>query len=181
MDTFSHGLWAGVLAKGINKAQDKRRINIWATMLWGVFPDIFAFGFTFAWVIWSVAFDGHSFSDFGGQPAVVEPTSGDSVWLFQLSHVLYNVSHSLVIFSVVFFAVWAYFKQARLELLGWFLHIIMDVPTHTYAFFPTPVFWPIVDWKFDGMQWGQWWFILLNYTLLLFAYALLHVRRRTKQ
>lgn len=180
MDTFSHGLWAGVLAKGVNKAQKVRRVNVWAAMLWGFFPDLFAFSIPFVWIIWHVAFEGQSFSDFGGRAPVAEPTSGDSLWLFNISHVLYNVSHSLVVFAIVFGGVWAYFKQARLELLGWLLHILMDVPTHTYAFFPTPVFWPLFDWKFDGIRWGQWWFIALNYSLLLFAYALLKMRRQKK-
>lgn len=178
MDIFSHGLWAGVAAKGANKAQGKRRINVWAAMLWGVFPDLFAFAIPFIFIVWSVAFGGHSFRDFGGQPAIAEPTSPDTQWLFQLSHVLYNVSHSLIIFAIVFFAVWIYFKQARLELLGWLLHIIMDVPTHTYAFFPTPVFWPLFGWKFNGIAWAQPWFLVLDYSLLLLAYALLSRRHK---
>lgn len=170
MDIFSHGLWAGVAAKAVNKAQKTRRVNVWAAMLWGVFPDLFAFTIPFGWIVWHVAFEGYSFADFGGRVATATPTNPDAQWLFQLSHVLYNVSHSLIIFAVVFFAVWVYFKQARLELLGWLLHIIMDVPTHTYAFFPTPVFWPLFGWKFNGISWAQPWFLVLDYSLLLFAY-----------
>lgn len=176
MDVFSHGLWAGVAAKGVNKVQKRRRVNIWAAVLWGAFPDLFAFTIPFIWIFWGVAFGGHSFADFGGRPPIAEPTSPDTRWLFQLSHVLYNMSHSVVIFAIVFFVVWVYFRQVRVELLGWLLHILMDVPTHTYAFFPTPVLWPIADWKFNGIHWGQWWFIVLNYSLLLLAYALLHQR-----
>lgn len=177
MDIFSHGLWAGVVAKGTNKIQNKRRINVWAAMLWGVFPDLFAFSIPFVFIVWSVAFSGHSFGDFGGQPAIAEPTNPSAIQLFQLSHVLYNVSHSLFIFTIVFLAVCAYFKQVRVELLGWLLHIVMDVPTHTYAFFPTPVFWPLFDWKFNGIHWGQWWFIIADYSLLLLVYVFVKQRR----
>ena len=181
MDTFSHGLWAGALAKGLNQREGKRHVNVWATALWGVFPDIFAFGIPFVWILWSVVFGDASFSDFGGRPRLSEPTSGGAVVLYQFSHVLYNMSHSLIVFAGVFFAVWVHFKQARLELLGWLLHILMDVPTHTYAFFPTPVFWPILDWKFDGFSWSQPWFMVLNYSLLLLAYALLMKRGESKK
>ncbi len=180
MDIFSHGLWAAAAAKGVNQAQDKRRVNVWAAMLWGVFPDLFAFSIPFLWLLWSFAFGDLSLANFRpDQSPVGEPIGRDSVWVFQLSSALYNVSHSLVIFTVVFLGVWAYFKQARLELIGWLLHIITDVPTHTYAFFPTPVFWPLFDWKFNGFAWGQPWFMLLNYSLLLLALAFLwkgHIR-----
>lgn len=172
MDIFSHGLWAAVSAKAINKAQTKRRVNIWAAMLWGMFPDLFAFSIPFFFIIGSVVFGNGSFGDFG-PPHAGEPMGRDSIWMFQLSSSLYNISHSLFVFSLVFLGVWAYFKQARLELLGWLLHIVMDVPTHTYAFFPTPVFWPFFDWKFDGMHWGQAWFLLLDYSVLLLLYVYL--------
>lgn len=177
MDTFSHGLWAGALAKGLNKRKGKRHVNVWATALWGIFPDIFAFGIPMFIIFWSVAFNGGHFADFGGRPPMVEPTGGDSLLVYQLSHVLYNMSHSLIVFGAVFFAVWVHFKQVRLELLGWLLHILMDIPTHSYAFFPTPVFWPLLDWKFDGFSWGQPWFMVFNYSLLLLAYALLSRKR----
>lgn len=178
MDIFSHGLWAGAAAKGLNKRESKRHVNVWAMALWGMFPDLFAFAIPFVFIIGSVAFGGHQFGDFGGRPPIAEPTSPDTLWLFQLSHILYNVSHSFIIFAIVFFAVWAYFKQVRVELLGWLLHIIMDVPTHTYAFYPTPVFWPLFDWKFNGFSWGQPWFLVLDFSALLLAYALLSWRHR---
>lgn len=171
MDTFSHGLWAGVIAKGVNNVQSRRRVNVWATMLWGVFPDLFSFSIPFLWLIFGVMFGGLELGEFGkNQPPIAEPLGRNTILIYSLSGTLYNLSHSLVIFSLVFLGVWAYFKQIRVELLGWFIHILMDIPTHTYAFFPTPVFWPIFDWKFSGFQWGQWWFIILNYTTLLFVY-----------
>lgn len=180
MDIFSHGLWAAAAAKGMNQAQDKRRLNVWAAMLWGVFPDLFAFSIPFIWLMWSLSFGDASLANFhGGRPFISEPTGGNEVWAFQLSRTLYNVSHSIVIFSVVFFGVWAYFKQARLELLGWLLHILMDVPTHTYAFLPTPVLWPIFDWKFNGFSWGQPWFLLLDYSLLLLTFGFLWKKHRS--
>ncbi|MEK7460384.1 MAG: hypothetical protein AAB628_02445 [Patescibacteria group bacterium] len=180
MDIFAHGLWAAAAAKGLNKGQRKRRINVWAMALWGMFPDLLAFAIPFIWIVGSVALGTHSFAEFSpGHAPVSEPAGSDTLWIFQFSHAFYNVGHSLIIFTIVFFGVWAYFKQARLELLGWLLHILMDVPTHTYAFFPTPVFWPLFDWKFDGFAWGTPWFMVLNYSLLLLVFALLAMKHRT--
>lgn len=178
MDIFSHGLWAGAAAKALNKREGKRHVNVWAMALWGIFPDLFAFAIPFVWIVWSVAFGGHQFGDFGGRPPIAEPTGGDSLWMFQLSHHLYNISHSIFIFAIVFLGVWAYFKQVRIELLGWLIHILMDVPTHSYAFFPTPIFWPFFGWEFDGISWGQPWFMVLNYSLILLAYVLLARKKR---
>lgn len=179
MDIFSHGLWAGAVAKGLNKREGKRHINVWAMALWGVFPDLFSFSISFVWLMWGLVFGGLELGQFGANhPPLAEPLGHNTIWVFHLSGVLYNMSHSLVIFSVVFLAVWIYFKQPRLELLGWLLHVVMDVPTHTYAFYPTPVFWPLFDWKFNGFQWAQWWFMLLNYSLLILVYAVLSRRRK---
>lgn len=178
MDIFSHGLWAGAVAKGLNKRSASRRINMWVMAFFGVFPDLLAFAIPFVWLVWGLVFGGLEFGLFGtNNPPLAEPLSQNTILVYQISGVLYNVSHSLVIFTVVFFGVWAYFKHPRLELLGWLLHILMDVPTHTYAFFPTPIFWPIFDWKFSGFHWGQWWFIVLNYTLLIFVYLWLFWRK----
>jgi len=174
MDIFAHGLWAGAGAKALNKRDGKRHVSVWAMVLWGMFPDLFAFSIPFIWLVWGLVFGHIDFSQFAGhRPPLAEPGQMDSVWALQISNYLYNISHSLVIFSVVFFGVWAYFKQARLELFGWLIHILMDVPTHTYAFFPTPVFWPLFGWKFNGISWGQPWFMVLNYSLILLAYTLL--------
>lgn len=172
MDIFSHGLWAGIAAKGLNRREKVRRINVWAMALWGVFPDMLSFTIPFVWLVWGLVFGGLELGQFGtNHPPLAEPLSQNTVLIYQISGALYNVSHSLIIFAAVFFAVWAYFRQARLELLGWLLHIVMDVPTHTYAFYPTPVFWPLFDWKFNGFQWGQWWFMILNYSLILLIYV----------
>jgi len=171
MDIFSHGLWAAAAAKGVNKSQNKRRVNVWATAMWGIFPDLFAFVIPFAWMIVAFISGDISGGDFHVRPAGEELTNPNMVVVSQFSHALYNMSHSLFIFAIVFLGVWLYFRQARLELLGWLLHIVIDIPTHTAAFFPTPIFWPFFDWKFlYGFSWGQPWFLILNYSLLACLY-----------
>jgi hypothetical protein len=179
MDIFAHGLWAGAGAKALNKRKNARKVNIWAMVLWGMFPDLFAFTIPFIWLLGGFVFGGFHLSQFSAyHPHVAEPTNASFFWPLQISNSLYNISHSLIIFSIVFLGVWAYFKQARLELLGWLLHILMDVPTHTYAFFPTPIFWPLFGWKFNGISWAVPWFMVLNYSLILLVYALLSRKKK---
>ena len=43
-------------------------------------------------------------------------------------------------------------KQAFLIWLPWLLNIMTDIPSHTAQFFPTPVFHPISDWRYDGTK-----------------------------
>jgi len=45
-------------------------------------------------------------------------------------------------------------KLAFLLWAPWYVHIALDIPTHTLQFFPTPVFHPISDAMFDGVRWS---------------------------
>ncbi len=162
-------------------------------MFWGVFPDLFAFTIPFAWVIWHVLVgDPVSFPS----PDAIEPAPRDTTWTFELASRLYNVSHSFVVFVVVVVIVILirYFWRQRRpkfggpphgenrlipwELGGWLLHILIDIPTHTYRFFPTPVLWPISEWKFNGISWATPTFLIINYSLLAIFYGLLWFFRK---
>lgn len=52
-------------------------------------------------------------------------------------------------------------------MLAWGVHILVDIPTHSYRFYPTPFLWPLSGWKFNGFSWGTPWFIVVNYGALL--------------
>lgn len=60
---------------------------------------------------------------------------------------------------------------------GWVLHIIIDIPTHTKAFFATPFLWPLSNFKIDGISWGTLWFMLINYSALVLVYLLIVWKR----
>ena len=81
--------------------------------------------------------------------------------------VLYNATHSLVVFSFVFSVVWLVMGWFPYPLLGWLVHILVDIPTHRKAFFPTKIFYPFSDWCVDGIYWGRAWFMILNYGLII--------------
>ena len=159
MDILSHGLW-GAIAFG-----RRSRRSFWLAFVIGLAPDLLSFGILYLAVMLGMA-DRPDFSQ--GTP----PESSIPPYV----HSLYHVTHSLVVFVLVFFLIWALYKRPVWELGAWGLHVLVDVPTHSYAFFPTPVFWPFFGWKFDGWQWTNPAILIPNYVLLALCYAWLFSR-----
>ncbi len=197
MDVFSHGLWAGAAAKAANKSpaiagKIKRPLKVWQAIFWGVSPDIFAFTLPFVWMFWNIVFGDMEFSDFP-RPENIEPAARDTLPIFQLASQLYNISHSLIVFILIFalaavllrvklppsLKLWRTSRRMPWEMSGWLLHILVDIPTHSYRFYPTPFLWPFSEWKFNGFSWGVPWFIILNYSALILVYLVLR-RKKSK-
>jgi len=65
-------------------------------------------------------------------------------------------------------------KLAFLLWAPWYVHIALDIPTHTLQFFPTPVFHPISDAMFDGVRWSTpiVWFSNVGALAVLWFYVL---------
>ncbi len=181
MDIFAHGLWTGALYAGINKTQ-KTSLNPKLAAFWGIFPDLFAFGILFFFaalgsLFGPLPFVGDvSFQTLPG-PQAIEPLRPDTLRIFNWSVALYYISHSLVICAAVFFLAWLFFRHPVWELGGWFFHILIDIPTHTYGFFPTPFFWPISDVRVSGISWATPWFLAVNYIGILLVYLWLWRRK----
>jgi hypothetical protein len=55
-------------------------------------------------------------------------------------------------------------------MLGWFLHIMIDLFTHSYAVYPSPVLFPVLITDFKGIWWGTGWFVIVNYAAIVFVY-----------
>ena len=77
---------------------------------------------------------------------------------FLLPEGLYHLSHSLVVFSVVFALVWRLSRRPALAMLAWPLHILLDIPTHGSGVYRTP-FLLAVFVPFSGIWWSQHWFM----------------------
>ncbi|MBI4084958.1 MAG: metal-dependent hydrolase [Candidatus Liptonbacteria bacterium] len=197
MDILSHGLWAGAAAKGINIKKEKK-INVWLATFWGTFPDLFAFTIPFVWLFGNLTSGNVSFSD-------IHPPTGDEPerkvffgngnarqadsFISYLTSTLYSISHSAVIFFLIIGLVILLKKNflnknngqiVPWEMGGWLLHIFLDVPTHSYAFYPTPVFWPLTEWKFQGFSWANPTFMLFNYLAIIIAYLLIRYFQKRK-
>ena len=168
-------LWTNYGTKETNialKKKNKRTINApWATF-WGVFPDLFAFGIPITITIITMLFSGN-FSLL---------SLGHSLVQSSLPINLYQYSHSLVLWAFVFGMVRIIFKRPRLELLGWLLHILIDIPSHSINFYPTPFLFPISNYHFThGIAWSNQWFMIINYFLLILVYVYFYGFRKKKQ
>ena len=187
MDIFSHGFWTAAAAEGVNRTFLKKRkppLNPRRAAFWGVAPDLFSFGLAFAWLAFRWL-TGSSAQFFPHDPAHPELQFGTGdpkttvVPLARLTAILYQFTHSAVVFTIFFLLVWLLRRRRPpLEIFGWLFHIFIDIPTHSYRFYPTPFLWPISSWKLNGFSWAEPWFLLPNYAAILIVYLLLRARRR---
>ncbi len=162
MDVISHGLW-GAISFG-----RKSRKSFWASFFIGIAPDVFSFGILFFSLL--IYGRGPRFSSGPPDPALIP----------EYVNSLYNITHSLVIFAIVFLFFWVAYKKPILPLLAWGLHIVMDIFTHSFQFFPTPFLWPISDYKLDAVSWGNPWIFFPNLVLLLILYSVFFIIKYKK-
>jgi hypothetical protein len=166
MDIISHGLWGGV-AVGRKSKRD-----FWTAFAIGIAPDLVTFSGPFVTNLLGIT-QGPHYSD--GKP--------DGALIPAYAYQLYNFSHSLVIFSVVFVLAWIFFKKPQWLLGAWGLHILVDIPSHGTSFFPTPFLWPLSNFHVDGINWGNPVIFFPNLILLALAYSIwayVHFRKKNK-
>jgi hypothetical protein len=162
MDVFSHGLWGGITVGR------KNRKSFLTAVAFGMAPDVIAFG---PFMITRLLDQGTDFfSRLGKRPEI--STIPDYV------HATYNVTHSLVVFSVAFTLLWLIRGKPLVEMWAWALHICMDIPTHGLEFFPTPFLWPLSDFHVNGVPWSRPYIFFPNWGLLIILYAWFLYRKR---
>jgi len=165
MDILSHGLWGGVAAGRKNKK------SFWQAFTFGVAPDLFSFGIFTGMTILGLA----SSPDWSGGPPL---ESEIPVYV----HALYNITHSLVIFGSAFLLIWLFRKKPFIPMLAWGLHILVDIPTHSTEFFPTPFLWPFFDSvRVSGIPWAHPIIFIPNVVLLILAYVWFFVIKPKRQ
>ena len=163
MDIFSHTLWGGA-ALG-----RKKRSDFLLAAAFSLLPDFLGEGIMFLLVLLGLPnMPGleHGHPDISEFPAYARN--------------FYNASHSLVVFLLVFALVWMIRKKAFLPLAAWGLHILIDIPTHSFKLFPTPFLWPLANFKVDGIGWDSPLILFPNYALLAALYAFWFFKYRSK-
>jgi len=168
MDILAHTLWTNAGARAGNKLAEKKgrkfRVSVGWTAFFGLIPDFFAFTVPFFIALYRVVFTEAKFS--------LSKDHHSPIGGFDIASYLYQFSHSLVIFALVFILVWVISKRPRFELLGWALHILIDIPSHAIGLYPTPFLFPISDYRFPyGVSWGDMWYMIVNYSALLFVWV----------
>jgi hypothetical protein len=163
MDIISHGLYGGV-AFG-----RRSRVSYAKAFFFGIMPDLLSFGIFTVLMFLGVSAGPQ---DFG------HPPDADSIP--EYVYALYNVTHSLVVAGVSLGIVWFLFKKPVYEMLAWPLHILVDIPTHSTAFFPTPFLWPLSNFYVNGVSWGHPYIFFPNIIILICMYAAWFIRRRKR-
>ena len=158
MDTFAHGLWT--------YAVFHKKKYVWLAALFGVLPDLLSFGILFAVYLATGTFH-------RGPP----PVNSIPGWVYGA----YNLTHSFVMFLAAFIIVFLITKKWFWPLTAWAIHILIDIPTHSFRFFPTPFLWPISSYKFDGISWATPWLMLVNYGALVSVFILIAYGRAKKK
>ncbi len=163
MDIISHGLWGGVTL-----GKKKRRNFIYAFGI-SILPDILGEGIMFSLIFLGVS---NMPSIEQGHPNITEfPVCVQN---------FYNATHSLIIFIVVFALIWIITRKPFWLLLAWGLHIIIDIPTHSFKLFPTPFLWPISDFKINGIPWDNSIILIPNILLLVIFYIFWFYKKKIK-
>ena len=152
MDIFAHGFWTYAV---FNKKKYR-----WLATLFGVLPDLLSFGPLFAYML----FKGLKF---------VKDENAIPDYVFAI----YSLTHSLIIFFIVTLVVYLILRKFPWPMLGWGLHILIDIPTHTTTFFPTPFLWPISNLRVNGIAWSNQTFMMVNYAALIIFYAYIFYSR----
>ncbi|MFH1145645.1 MAG: hypothetical protein V1707_01630 [bacterium] len=176
MDILAHGLWTGACAVGAKRKW--KELSVRQSVFWGIAPDLLSFTVLFFWFVGSLLLGDLPLGHFPS-PDSFEPSQAVTLPIFQLTDLLYSISHSVVVFIIVFGLVWLFKRKPRWELFGWLFHIVIDIFTHEYAFYPTPFLWPLSDLKVDGYSWARPWFMVINYLLLAGVYGWMVYKKRS--
>ena len=164
MDVFAHALWA-TAAGIVARRRYRQQIRLGWLAAWGVLPDLVTFSVPAAVRIWRLLT--------GASKSLLPDGRGphfDWVWG------LYNGTHSALVFAVCFGAVWLVAGRPVLEMLGWALHIFIDVFTHS-GLFAVQFLWPVSSFHLDGIRWEATPFLALNYAVLASIFLSLWIQR----
>lgn len=165
MDILSHGLWGGIAFGRRNKKK------FWLSFLFGILPDLLSFGPFFVLIFLSL----RPWPKF----RIEEPPNvPDQIPSFVYQ--IYSITHSLIIFAAIFLLLYFIFKRPVFEFLAWGFHILLDIFTHSYAFFPTPFLWPFSDFQINGYPWASLEIFIPNILTLLVLYLWFFVLKKHK-
>lgn len=153
MDIFSHFLWTFII---FNKYEYLK-----FALLFGILPDILSWGIYMSYALINKI-------PFGKPNINLVPK-----WVFTL----YGITHSLFVFVFVFVLLFFIFKEIPIYLLAWLVHIMIDIPTHTRTFLPTPFLWPFSKWTFPGISWGNMRFTIVNYLVIVISFIIIYIER----
>ena len=154
MDYLAHGLWSYGLFHKLKQVK--------LAVLFGLLPD------SMSWLIFAI------------YKLIVDRRLGEPDlnnipdWTFTL----YNIIHSLFVAGACILIVFLVLKKFPVYMISWPIAIVFDLFTHSRDFLSTPFLWPVSEWKFPGISWGNGWFMIGNYLVLLILFIYIFWKKR---
>jgi len=170
LDTIAHGLWAAVGALALGHRFEVTRSQVALAVALGVAPDIAQAVPVAGWALTQpepIA----TFIDFAIATPGREVVMPDAV--SAVSHHLHCALHSVFFAGIATLAAWRLRRTLLVPLAGWWLHIALDIPTHSASFYAVPFLYPFSDRTFDGIAWTTPWVIVANYLALAVSAVIL--------
>lgn len=159
MDILAHALWTNLAY--YKKYKNELRDRLWA-VFFGIAPDLVSFTpATIFALLFRPKFD-------------LQSLLSSQNWVYVWARESYNYTHSLVSFVIVMVIVMLVRKgKPYWPLLGWALHIFIDIFTH-HNFYETPFLFPLSHFKNSfSVSWAEPWFMAINYGSILILYILI--------
>ena len=175
MDILAHALWAGAAAVAVQQSVGLDRRSVAATVVLAVLPDVMHLLPILAWVVFGdgpvATLQAYAFPTPGQEPVL-------PAMVQLLSHHLHCTAHSLVVAGAVTLLIGVLLRRWWWPLMGWWLHILLDIPTHSADYYPVPALYPFTMSGIDGIAWNTPWFMIANYAALAGVALWLALRRR---
>lgn len=137
-------------------------------------PDVVALAPVSIWAVGSESAMGAIRAYVFAQPGT-EPVMAP--WARLLEHVIHCSAHSLLVLGLVsLFSFWKC-RWLLVPLGGWWLHLALDVPTHSKEYYAVTILYPLSEWSFDGIAWTKPEVLWGNYLALAMTYGWLFATR----
>ena len=158
MDTLAHAVYGATLCSRSGLAGGRRGPpagrggvfdwTVWAAAGFGALPDLASIGIHFAHAL------------IRGEPPSFH---GMPPYVF----VLYRYTHSLLLAAFCVLVLRLTARPLVMPALAWPLHVITDSVLHDAGRWQTPLFFPLFDWRIEGINWWQHPRVVLIYWCLL--------------
>ena len=170
MDIVSHALWAGVGAHVLRRKFDVSRKAQCGIVALAVVPDVVPMLPLVAWALAGPDPLSLIYSYIVSTPGT-EPLLPPLLTL--IIHHLHCSMHSAVIVGAITALAWVLTRCFPWMILGWWSHVLLDIPTHSAEYYKVSALYPFADGGLDGIAWTDPWFLATNYCTLAIVYLFL--------
>lgn len=177
MDTVAHALWAWTGAEVLRRRGRMTKRTLVAGVALAALPDLLQMTPLVAGALLGQVSGAELLTYARAAPGMEPALRG---WVSVTAHHLHCLMHSVLVLGVISLVLYGWRRAWFYPTLGWWLHIAMDVPTHSARYYTVPVFYPLSYRGFDGVAWTSPWVIILNYVGLAIAAAWLYRTRELK-